>query len=193
MRLLGVTFLFIGVFMVTAGAVAWQSERVALYESQTEIAQSQTEGIVAQAESRAEIAGYQSSVDLAGINAGLEIARLQMEITKLDSLIESEKIQAALAQTNALLTLANLEIEKAKTERARMWVMVVISSMAIILAVFVVMFFLVVLLRRPLAPIYPRITMNTPSREIVPSQPNPHVIAVAMVGRRNNVDHYERR
>lgn len=190
MKILMVLFIF-SIFAATAGAVVWQSERRAAYDAQTEIAQAETEGIVAQAESQSEIAGYEASVDLAGINAQLEIAKLQMEIAKLDALIESEKVQAMLAQAGVDLAQINADLERARAERQRMWLMLILPGLAAIVIVVVALVVLVVVLRRPARmPSYPMITMRT-DREIVPVRARPGVIAVTLVGTRKNVDHYE--
>lgn len=178
------------VFAVTAGAVAWQGERRAAYDAQTEIAQAEAGGDIAMYESQAEIAGYQASVDLAGIAAQLEIARLEMEMTKLDALMESEKIQAALAQTNALLTQSEVDLEMAKMERQRMWLMLALPSLAAIVVVCVTLVVLVVLFRRPVVRVqYPQMREQAECREIVKQAPV-GVILTTKVERREGVDVY---
>lgn len=182
----------LAVLGVTAGAVL-AADRGAMYSSQTAVAQANTEGIVAQAVSQSQIAGYEASVDLAGITAQLEIARLQFETTRLATLIESEKIQAALAQTNAMLTQSAVDLEKAKLERTRMWMMLVIPALATIVIVVIAMAVMVVYLRRPaVVPNYPRvITAYAPTREIVTVPVRPGVIVATLVGTKQKADYYE--
>lgn len=179
---------------VTGVAVAVYSSQgkvaIAQAESETAIAQAETDGIIAQAESQAEIAGYEASVDLAGIRAELEIARLQLETNRLANLIESEKVQAALAQTNAMLTQSAVDLEKAKLERQRMWMMLALPSLAVILVVCVVLVVMVVVLRRPVVRVrYPEVTERVTSREIVKQAPV-GVILATKVERREGVDVY---
>lgn len=196
MRLLiGLFLIAVFIFAVTGGAVL-AADRQAMYKSQTEIAQAETEGVVAQAVSQSQIAGYEASVDLAGIAAQLEITRIQMEITRLANLIESEKIQAALAQTQAQLTQSAIDLEKAKMERQWLWMVLVVPALilATVFVVAVVMVVLVAVLRRPaVVPYYPRITERTQTRDIVTVQSQTGAIMANWIEPKRKVYEYVER
>jgi hypothetical protein len=187
-KLIAIFLIF--VVVVTAGAVIYGSDRGAMYDSQTAVAQAETAGIVAQAESQSQIAGYEASVDVAAITAQLEIARLQFETTRLANLIESEKIQAMMAQTNAMLTQSAIDLEAAKAQRQQMWMLLIVPSMAAIVVVVVALVVLVAVLRRPVAaPNYPRITV---SRDIVPVHPNvTGIVLSTRVNKKQHADYCE--
>lgn len=162
---------------MTAAAIGVKS---AQYESETAVVQANTQGVVAQAESQAEIAGYQAATTIAEITGQLELARMEAETTRLGYQVELAKVQANLAQISA-------DLENAQADRQRLWMMLILPSLAAIAVVVVALVVLVAVLKHPAA--YPRIT--TVSREIVPAHPGVvGVVLATKVTKKQDADYF---
>lgn len=171
------TILIIAIILaVTAIAVTQEASQ---RSAATQIATTQSETQIALAESRKAIAGFQAAATIAEITGKLELARMQAETTRLGYQVELAKVNTALAQISA-------DLERAQADRQRLWMMLILPSLATIAVIFVALVILVAVLKRPA---YPRIT--TVSREIVPAHPGVvGVVLATKVTKKQDADYF---
>jgi hypothetical protein len=172
------TILIIAIILaVTAIAVTQEASQ---RSAATQIATTQSETQIALAESRKAIAGFQAAATIAEITGKLELARMQAETTRLGYQVELAQVNTALAQISA-------DLERAQADRQRLWMMLILPSLATIAVIFVALVILVAVLKRPAA--YPRIT--TVSREIVPAHPGVvGVVLATKVTKKQDADYF---